>query len=149
VSEHKVRIEWSASPHAHKPETYSRDHKAIFSEQVSIAVSAAPEYLGNSDFADPEQLLVNALASCHMLYFLAIAEGSGYAVQSYRDEAVGVVSKSPDGFQWVSQITLKPQVTFSSEKKPDQAQLARLHDRAHRGCFIANSIKSEFAVDLS
>ncbi|MEN8503571.1 MULTISPECIES: OsmC family protein [Paraburkholderia] len=149
MSEHKVRVEWSASPHAHKPETYSRDHKAIISEQVSIPVSAAPEFLGNADFADPEQLLVNALASCHMLYFLAIAEGSGYAVQSYQDEAVGVVSKSPEGFQWVSKVTLKPRVTFSSEKKPDHVQLARLHDRAHRGCFIANSIKSEFVVDLS
>jgi organic hydroperoxide reductase OsmC/OhrA len=148
VSEHKVRVEWRASPHAHQPETYSRDHQAVISEQVSIPVSAAPEFLGNSAFADPEQLLVNALSSCHMLYFLAIAEGSGYTVQSYHDEAVGVVSKSPEGFQWVSKITLHPRTTFSSEKKPDQTQLARLHDRAHRGCFIANSIKSEFAIEL-
>ncbi|MFB9122560.1 OsmC family peroxiredoxin [Paraburkholderia dipogonis] len=148
MSEHKIRVEWRASPHARKRETYSRDHHAIISEQVSIPVSAAPEFLGNSEFADPEQLLVNALASCHMLYFLAIAEGSGYVVQSYEDEAVGVVAKSLEGFQWVSKITLRPRVTFSSEEKPDHAQLARLHDRAHRGCFIANSIKSEFAIDL-
>ncbi|RWF07043.1 MAG: OsmC family peroxiredoxin, partial [Mesorhizobium sp.] len=98
--------------------------------------------------ADPEQLLVNALASCHMLYFLAICEGSGYKVTSYTDEAVGEVSKGSDGAHSVSSITLHPVVTFGSEKQPDRQALERLHHRAHKGCFIANSIKSNVTIDL-
>ncbi|WP_037380891.1 OsmC family protein [Sinorhizobium americanum] len=148
MSEHIVRVEWSATEHTKQPGTYSRDHKSIISPQVTIPVSAAPDYLGNSEMADPEQLLVSALASCHMLYFLAICEGSGYTVSTYVDEAIGTVAKSPVGFHWVSSITLRPRVSFSSEKQPDRDALARLHHRAHKGCFIANSIRSKVSIEL-
>ncbi|TGP18187.1 MULTISPECIES: OsmC family protein [unclassified Mesorhizobium] len=147
MSKHKVRLEWTATPHPQQP-TYDRDHKAIISPQVTIPVSAAAEFLGNAALADPEQLLVNALASCHMLYFLAICEGSGYKVTSYVDEAVGEVSKNPEGAQAVTSITLHPVVTFGSDKRPDRQALERLHHRAHKGCFIANSIKSNVTIDL-
>lgn len=148
MSEHSIRLEWKAGPHAEQPATYSRDHKATYSTEVSVAVSAAPAYLGNGALADPEQLLVNALASCHMLYFLAICEGNGYAVSSYEDEAVGKVSKGPDGAFWVSDITLHPKASFSSQKHPDRETLSRLHHRAHKGCFIANSIKTQVSIEL-
>lgn len=148
MSEHSVRLEWNSAPHATQSGTYNRDHKAIYGTQVSLPVSAAPDYLGNNALADPEQLLVNALASCHMLYFLALCEGGGYSVSTYTDNAVGTVTKSPEGAFWVSEIVLHPQTTFSSEKQPDQQTLARLHHRAHKGCFIANSIRSEVRIDL-
>ncbi|MDT6997642.1 OsmC family protein [Burkholderia cenocepacia] len=148
MSEHGVRLEWNVEKHLEREGTYSRDHRAIISPMVTIPVSAAPDYLGNENLADPEQLLVNALASCHMLYFLALCEGSGYAVESYSDNAVGKVEKSADGYHWVSEIVLRPRVTFTSEKQPSQAQLERLHYRAHKGCFIANSIKSKVEIDL-
>ncbi|WP_431324803.1 OsmC family protein [Rhizobium sp. YTU87027] len=148
MSEHIVRLEWKAKDHPKQPGTYSRDHKGIISSEVTIPVSAAPEYLGNPNFADPEQLLVNALASCHMLYFLAICEGSGYAVSAYEDKAIGKVSKSPEGAMWVSDIILHPKAVFSGEKQPDREALNRLHHRAHKGCFIANSIKCHVAIEL-
>lgn len=148
MSEHSIRLEWKAAPHAQQPATYSRDHKATYSAQVSVAVSAASAYLGNSELADPEQLLVNALASCHMLYFLAICEGNGYVVSSYEDDAVGKVSKNPDGTFWVSDIVLHPKTSFSSQKQPDRETLSRLHHRAHKGCFIANSIKTHVSIEL-
>jgi organic hydroperoxide reductase OsmC/OhrA len=149
MSQHTVRIEWNATKHPTQLGTYSRDHKVAISPEVTIAVSAAPDYLGNSMLADPEQLLVSAVASCHMLYFLAICEGSGYTVHTYEDEAVGVVSKNPEGFQWVSSITLRPRASFCSQKQPNREVLARLHQRAHKGCFIANTIKSSVAVEVN
>lgn len=148
MSEHSIQLNWTAAPHAQQPATYSRDHTATYSSQVSVDVSAAAAYLGNSNLADPEQLLVNALASCHMLYFLAICEGSGYAVSSYQDNAVGKVSKNLDGTFWVSQITLHPKAVFASAKQPDRETLSRLHHRAHKGCFIANSIKTHVSIEL-
>ncbi|CAN7685342.1 OsmC family protein [Pararhizobium sp. LjRoot235] len=148
MSEHAIRLEWKSEPHAQQPATYSRDHTATYSSQVSVDVSAAPAYLGNSNLADPEQLLVNALASCHMLYFLAICEGSGYAVTSYVDDAVGKVAKNPDGTFWVSEITLHPKASFGPQKQPDRETLSRLHHKAHKGCFIANSIKTHVSIEL-
>lgn len=148
MSDHRIRLEWTATEHPKHSGTYSRDHKAIISPQVTIPVSAAADYMGDSELADPEQLLVSALASCHMLYFLAICEGSGYTVSTYEDDAIGKVSKSPEGFLWVSSITLRPKVSFSSEKQPDRDALERLHHRAHKGCFIANSIRSKVSIEL-
>lgn len=147
MSEHNVTIEWSLSKHPSQSGTYSRDHRAVISPDVSIPVSAAVDYLGSAERADPEQLLVIALGSCHMLYFLALCEGSGYEVLRYRDDAVGRVSKSAEGALWVSSITLRPEVIFSDKKQPERAALERLHHRAHKGCFVANSIKSQVSIE--
>ncbi|MNI87989.1 OsmC-like protein [compost metagenome] len=105
--------------------------------------------MGSPEKADPEQLLVSALASCHMLYFLAICEGQGYVVSSYSDSAKGFVNKRAEGGFWVSQIVLRPKVEFSSAKQPDRQTLERLHHRAHKGCFIANSIKTAVAIEIA
>lgn len=148
MSEHSVRVEWKAKPHPQQSGTYSRDHVAHYGADTSVPVSAAADYMGNAALADPEQLLVNALASCHMLYFLALCEGSGYTVSSYEDTAIGKVSKGPEGGFWVSEIILHPRAVFSSDKQPNRAALERLHHRAHRGCFIANSIKTLVSIEI-
>lgn len=148
MSEHKIKLTWSNAPHAQNPETYSRDHEAVYSDTTRVEASAAPEFMGNAELADPEQLLVNALASCHLLYFLAICEGSGYEVAEYSDEATGLVEKLPQGGFGVSHNKLRPRATFNGEKQPDAKALQRLHDRAHKGCFIANSITSSVQIEL-
>lgn len=148
MSEHSIRISWVKAAHATNSETYSRDHQAEYSSRTRIAASAAPDFLGNAELADPEQLLANALASCHLLYFLAICEGSGYVVESYEDHATAVVEKLPEGGFGVTSITLRPRAIFSGDKQPNETALHRLHERAHKGCFIANSITSDVHISL-
>ncbi|WEK29634.1 MAG: OsmC family protein [Candidatus Pseudomonas phytovorans] len=149
MSEHFAKVVWAAVDHKEKPGTYSRDLEVIFSDTAKVEASAASDYLGTAEKADPEQLLVSALASCHMLYFLAICEGQGYVVSSYSDNAKGIVAKREEGGFWVSEIILNPKVEFSSEKQPDRNALERLHHRAHKGCFIANSIKTVVKVEIA
>lgn len=149
MSEHFAKVVWAAVEHKDKAGTYSRDLEVEFSSQVKVAASAAADYLGSAEKADPEQLLVSALASCHMLYFLAICEGQGYVVSKYIDNAKGIVAKREEGGFWVSEITLSPQVEFSSAQPPDRTALERLHHRAHKGCFIANSIKTAVKVEIA
>lgn len=148
MSEHRVEIAWSHSPHPLRSSTYCRDHTASFSNEEKLNVSAAAEYLGNDKYADPEKLLVNALASCHMLFFLALSEAAGYVVMSYSDSAVGTVAKREDGVIWISRIVLRPNTEFAVGKSPDRSSLERLHHRAHKNCFIANSIKSEMVIEF-
>jgi organic hydroperoxide reductase OsmC/OhrA len=148
MSEHAIQVRWSKSPHPTSPGTYCRDHVAEYSDVTRIHVSAAADFLGTEALADPEQLLANALASCHLLYFLALCEGSGYTVESYEDQAIAVVEKLPEGGMGVTRITLRPRVVFSGDKQPSATALHRLHERAHKGCFIANSIKSTVDIDL-
>jgi organic hydroperoxide reductase OsmC/OhrA len=148
MSEHAIQVRWCRSPHATSPGTYCRDHVAEYSDVTRIHVSAAADFLGTAALADPEQLLANALASCHLLYFLALCEGSGYTVESYEDHAIAVVEKLPEGGMGVTRITLRPRAVFSGDKQPSATALHRLHERAHKGCFIANSIKSTVEIDL-
>jgi organic hydroperoxide reductase OsmC/OhrA len=69
-------------------------------------------------------------------------------VDSYDDEAVGVMTKNERGVAWVSAVTLNPRISYGGETRPSPADEARLHHSAHEECFIANSIKTEVTVSL-
>lgn len=127
-------------------EFFNRNHTVMFSGQQFLNNSAATEYLGNADMANPEELLVSSLASCHMLTFLAIASKSGYIIETYNDQPIATLDKNEEGRLAVTTIDLKPVTEFSGEKIPNDEQLKSLHEKAHRNCFIANSIKSKVNI---
>ena len=81
-----------------------------------------------------------------MLTFLYVAAKAGFAVASYRDEAIGVMTKNERGVPWVSKITLSPMIAYAGDKQPTAEDLAKLHHAAHDGCFIASSVKTEIVV---
>jgi len=78
-----------------------------------------------------------------MLWFLSIAANQGFVVDHYHDMAEGVMEKNSHGKFMLSVVTLRPAVTFSGERQPTVAELARLHHQAHEECFIANSVRTE------
>ena len=80
-----------------------------------------------------------------MLTFLYLAAKAGFVASSYRDAAVGVMTKNERGVAWVSKVTLTPVIEWG-DKTPSAEQLAELHHRAHEECFISNSVKTEVAV---
>lgn len=84
-------------------------------------------------------------ASCHMLTFLWLAAKAGFNIASYEDNAVGEMAAREDGRQWLAKITLHPQIDWIGDQ-PSPEKLADLHHRAHEGCYIANSIRSEIVV---
>ena len=96
---------------------------------------------------DPEQGLVGALASCHMLTFLTIAALKRIVVDAYEDEASAETGRNPDGRMMVTRVTLRPRVRFAPGHEPDAAQLSALHDKAHANCFIANSLRCAVAIE--
>lgn len=147
MSEHKAQVRWSRQGVEFKRESYSRDHEIQFESGTKVWASSAPQYQGSADAVNPEEMLVGALSSCHMLTFLAVAANSGYVVDAYEDDAVGVLEKGPDGRTVsITRVELRPRVTFSGAKLPDEGALKVLHDKAHKNCFIANSVKTEVTV---
>ena len=146
MSQHQAAIQWQRSPHPVDSKTYSRNHVASLNGQQSVNVSASAEYKGDPMCADPEQMLVSAVASCHMLTFLAIAEFQGYRVDQYEDNAVGYLEKGEGAGMSIARVELSPKVTFGSDKVPDGAALNRIHAGAHKNCFIANSLKARVTV---
>ena len=113
----------------------------------TLRASSAPEYAGDPARTNPEEALVAAVSSCHMLWFLSLAAKRGYVVDSYTDEAEGVMEKNAAGKIAVTKVTLRPLAVFSGAKLPDRAALDALHHAAHGECFIANSIRSEVVCE--
>jgi organic hydroperoxide reductase OsmC/OhrA len=81
-----------------------------------------------------------------MLTFVWLASREGFQAASYRDEAIGLMTKNERGVPWMSRVTLYPEIAWTGEKQPTPADLARLHHRAHEECYIANSVKTEIVV---
>jgi organic hydroperoxide reductase OsmC/OhrA len=117
-----------------------RAHDVLLGAQ-SLPSSSALEFGGDDSKSNPEALLIAALSSCHMLWFLALARKKGFEVASYEDDADGVL----DGKRFTS-ATLRPRVRWQAEPPPPEA-IEALHHRAHELCFIANSVEFPVGVE--
>lgn len=147
MSIHSSNVHWRRAAHPHDAATYSRNHVATLAGGQQLQVSASVEYKGDEDCADPEQLLVSAVSSCHMLFFLAIAEHQGFTVDRYDDRPVGYLEKGPQGGPVITRVELSPVVAFVGDKIPDPAAISRIHAGAHKNCFIGNSITADVIIN--
>lgn len=145
-----AKITWkSDSPEEFTRNKYTRGHSWSFDGGVVVPASSSPHAVrlpfSVEKAVDPEEALVAAASSCHMLSFLWVASRKGFTVESYEDDAVGEMTKNDDGKEWVSTITLEPTIVWVGDA-PNSDQLAELHHEAHELCYIANSIKSQIVV---
>lgn len=145
MSEHKATIKWSRGGKDFAYKTYSRDHVWAVNSN-DIPASATTAYLGSPNRVDPEAALVASLSSCHMLTFLALAANKGFVVDSYEDAAVGHLEKNAQGKFAVTRVELHPKIAFGGAKQPAAADLDALHEKAHKECFIANSVLTDVRV---
>jgi len=130
---------------------YSRAHEWAFDGGAVVPASSSPQVVkvpfSDPAGVDPEEGLVAALASCHMLFFLDFAKQRGFLVERYADAAEGVVAKGADGRVQMTLVTLKPRIVFGGDKRPTAVDVEAIHHKAHEACYIANSVKSEIVVD--
>lgn len=147
MSEHKVTTKWERTSANFGYDEYNREHTWHFDGGVEVCASAAPDYLGKAECVDPEQAFVASLSSCHMLFVLAIASKKRLTVDQYTDEAIGYLEKNADGKMAVTRVVLKPKIVFSGDKIPTDNEIAGIHEKAHAGCFIANSVKTDVTVE--
>ena len=150
MHEYKATIEWKNSGPDFLKGRFSREHTWTFDGGVTVPASSSPSVvpapLSNPANVDPEEAFVASLSSCHMLTFVWLAGRKGFLVESYRDEATGIMAKNERGSFWMSKVTLHPQIGWGGDKQPDAAEIEALHHRAHEECFIANSVKTEITV---
>jgi organic hydroperoxide reductase OsmC/OhrA len=146
MSRHEATLSWSRGERGFGYEEYPRDHTWRFEGGPEVTATAAPDYKGNPGRVDPEEAFVAAVASCHMLTFLAIASRKRLVVDRYDDAAIGFMEKNAEGRLAITRVVLRPQVIFAGAA-PSAEQLARLHESAHANCFIANSVRSEVVVE--
>ena len=147
MAEYTATVHWQRhAGEAFSDNRYHRRHDWRFDGGAVVPGSSAPSSvpLPWSDPAavDPEEAFVASLSSCHLLWFLHLAGKSGWVVDDYRDDAVGVMTRNAEGKVAVTTVTLRPAVRFGGTP-PSAEQHAQLHHQAHDQCYIANSVKTE------
>ncbi len=150
MAEPKAIVSWQCTSPDFLKGKYSRAHTWRFDGGFEMPASPSPSIVpapySNPAHVDPEEAFVASLSSCHMLTYLYLAGRQGFQVDSYQDEAVGIMVKNEQGVPWISSVVLNPRIVYSGEKLPTPADEERLHHLAHGQCFIANSIKSEVTI---
>ena len=122
---------------------YTRDAEAAAAGKATIPVSSAAEYAGTAQRWNPEDLLGAALANCHMLTFLALCAKARVEVTRYEDRAESILD-TVEKVTWVTEIHLKP--TIRVARGTSKAKVEELFQKAHKYCFVANSIKSKVVM---
>jgi len=116
---------------------YGREHTVTFAGKDPLPGSSDATFRGDLPRYNPEELLVGSLSACHMLWYLHLCAEAGIVVENYTDEAEGVLETEPDGSGRFTAVTLRPTVTV---RAGSLERAAEMHVRAHRMCFIANSV---------
>lgn len=151
MHKYEAEVRWRRDGARFVDNRFSRGHEWAFDGGVKVAASASPTVVPAPccviEAVDPEEALVASASSCHMLWFLSLAAKRGFVVESYRDEAYGVMEKNPAGKLAFSRITLRPTIQFLAGKTPSAEELDTLHHRAHDECFIANSLTCAIVVE--
>ena len=117
MSEYRATIEWQRGDQAFLDNRYSRGHSWLFDGGARIAASSSPQVvpvpLSIEENVDPEEAFIASLSSCHMLFFLYFAAKGGFVLDSYVDDATGIVGKNAEGKLAVTKVTLNPVTRFS------------------------------------
>lgn len=152
MSHYTATVAWTRQPdEAFTDNQYSRGHQWQFDGGVTVPASASPHIVplpwSVEANVDPEEAFVASISSCHMLFFLSLAAKKRWCVDSYTDAAIGTMAEDAEGKMAMTQVTLRPAVTFAGDTPSREAQ-EKLHHKAHALCFIANSVKTRITTEI-
>lgn len=151
MAAHSATVAWKRDGQVFTDLKYSRAHEWRFDGGAVVPASSSPHVVprySSEEAVDPEEALIAALSSCHMLFFLMFAAKAGYLVDSYTDQAEGRMDRNEDGRMWMAEVVLRPRVEFGGDRKPSEAEVDEMHHRSHEECFIANSVKTVVRVEV-
>lgn len=146
-------VQWSRGGAPFTDRRYSRAHEWRFDGGAVVRGSSSPHSVrvpwSDPQAVDPEEALVAAVSSCHMLWFLSLAAERGLVIDSYTDAAEGRMGRFADGREGITEVVLRPQLVCCGDIAPDDALVDALHHAAHEACWIAHSIRGEVRVEGS
>ena len=150
MSTYTATISWSRGEQAYTDGKYSRAHTWRFDGGALVRGSSSPHSVklpfSDPTAVDPEEALVAAVASCHMLWFLSLAASEGFVVDGYTDAAEARMGTFADGRRGITEVLLRPHVVLSGATPPTDDAIASLHHAAHARCDIGNSLRGDVRV---
>jgi organic hydroperoxide reductase OsmC/OhrA len=148
MSNLSIELRWHRSEPEFRSGKFSNAHTVRYNDSHEVRADAAPDWGGDPENTNPEQALAAAVSSCHMMTFLALAAKSKWPVASFHDRAIAHLGKNAKGQMSVTRIDLHPVVRFDPGFTVEEAKLAQMHDRAHRYCFIANTLADSVEINI-
>lgn len=138
MADFRLGVSWDA--------TSDTDHYVWRLASGSVLRTQAMDGTLTSEFMDPEEAFIAAIASCHLLSFVTEAARAGYSVSRYQDNPVGTLGKDEQGVLYMREVALRPLVKFAGEAQPDRESVEALHREARKKCFISHSVRSEIRI---
>jgi organic hydroperoxide reductase OsmC/OhrA len=140
---YKSKISWTGNTGTGTTDykSYERSHSISVENKVDILASSDPSFRGDSSKHNPEELFLSSLSSCHMLWYLHLCSAAGIVIESYEDNAIGIMKEIESGSGKFTAVTLYPIVTVRDTSMIEKAN--DLHHEANKMCFIANSCNFE------
>jgi organic hydroperoxide reductase OsmC/OhrA len=121
--------------------TYDRSHTISFQGKPDLFLTTDNPAVGDKSKLNPEDLLVSAISSCHLLSYLYLCSMAGIVVMGYSDNATGTMIEKESGGGSFKEVTLNPVIYVADESMVEKA--IDLHHKAHEICYIANSVNFE------
>ncbi len=143
-----IELHWQRIEPAFESGKYSAEHLVRYNNSNEVQVDAAPDWGGKPENTNPEQALASALSSCQMMTFLALSAKAGWPVASYHDYAEAHLGKNARGQMSVTRIDLHPVIRFDTGFSVDTETIAQMQARAHRYCFVANTLADSVEINI-
>ena len=151
MASYGCNVQWSREGAAFTDLKYRRAHTWRFDGGAVVPASSSPHSVrvpwSDPAGVDPEEALVAATASCHMLWFLSLAAEQGFVIDRYADDPEGRLGRFADGARGITEIVLRPLVIVGGTQPASDAAIAALHHAAHERCDIAHSLRAEVRVE--
>ncbi len=143
--QYKTKVTWTGNKGSGTMDyrSYDRDYVISIDGKLDIPGSSDSIFLGDKTKYNPEDMLLAAVSSCHMLWYLHLCSNNEIVVIEYKDEAVGTLEELADGSGKFREVTLFPKIVIADKAHLGLAE--RLHKEAHKMCFIANSLNFPIA----
>lgn len=140
---YKLTAEWTGNTGegTKNVRTYDRSHTVSIQGKPELFLTTDNPAVGDKTKLNPEDLLVSAISSCHMLSYLYLCSMDGIVVTAYTDHATGVMIEHASGGGNFKEVVLNPLVVVANENMVEKA--IELHHKAHDICYIANSVNFE------
>lgn len=149
MSELSIKLNWKRKEEELSPGKFSSEHEVSYNDHYIVKADTAPDWGGSAENTNPEQALAASLSSCHMMTFLALSAKTKWPVLSYEDHAIAHLGKNDKKQMIVNKIDLHPKISFDHGFEVSHEELEKMHDRAHRYCFIANTLDSGVEVNIN
>jgi len=144
--EFSLRAEWNTDDERpHPARGFSRDIVIQADGPGEIAGSAAKPFHGDTSRWNPEQLVLAALAECHILSYLYVAGQAEIEVEKVSVRGELTLEAGAEGGQ-ITSATLYPEVWVTDAMQLPRAR--ELHDEAHKQCFIARSMNFPIRIEI-